>query len=69
MRCLPILLTIVALPLLAARQVQARESGTYPTVTRERLEEPGPGGLADVPPHLQRLGLQPARPDYGSQRS
>ena len=43
MRRLPILLTIAALPLPAAQPVQAQEAGTYPTVTRERLEEPGPG--------------------------
>ena len=43
MRRLPILLTIAALPLPAAQPVQAQEAGAYPTVTRERLEEPGPG--------------------------
>ena len=43
MRRLPILLIVAAAPLLAAQQAQAQEAGTYPTVTRERLEEPGPG--------------------------
>ena len=43
MRYLPVLLIVAALPLPATSPAQAQEAGPYPTVTRERLEDPAPG--------------------------
>ena len=43
MRCLPILLIVAALLLPVASPAQAQDASPYPTVTRERLENPAPG--------------------------
>ena len=44
--------------------------GRFPLLARDRraASEPRAAGLADVPPHLRRLGLQSAGPDHAGQR-